>query len=311
MFVATVPDKIHGAGVIAYPNFMEDTAQKMGGDFFVLPSNIHEVLLVKDNGQMIAKELENMVKEVNATQVEPADHVYHYNSQNHIFELTDKYEERQREAEYDAVDKDSVLGDLKEKKQEIAKKDPARFNKALFIQDRNPGVPGVMYKVAPETEEKRKSLKNARELWIATVDVTGKPLYEIYTGNELSVNEFDLDHFVPRSYVSNDELWNLTPMAKQLNSSKNNKLPERRYIKDFVEYNYYLYSLIFANNNKDQAAILKHYFDRCENQHLNAIWAAEKLYIPGNTKEQFGNILEENLSLVYDSAKLQEYEECK
>lgn len=184
-----------------------------------------------------------------------------------------------------------------------------RFNKALFIQDRNPGVPGVMYKVAPETEEKRKSLKNVRELWIATVDVTGKPLYEIYTGNELSINEFDLDHFVPRSYVSNDEVWNLTPMAKQLNSSKNNKLPERRYIKDFVEYNYYLYSLIFANNNKDQAAILKHYFDRCENQHLNAIWAAEKLYIPGNTKEQFVNILGENLGLVYDSAKLQEYEE--
>lgn len=184
-----------------------------------------------------------------------------------------------------------------------------RFNKALFIQDRNPGVPGVMYKVAPETEEKRKSLKNARELWIATVDVTGKPLYEIYTGNELSIDEFDLDHFVPRSYVSNDELWNLTPMSKKLNSSKNNKLPERRYIKDFVEYNYYLYSLIFANNNKDQAAILKHYFDRCENQHLNAIWAAEKLYIPGNTKEQFRNILKENLSLVYDSAKLQEYEE--
>lgn len=172
-----------------------------------------------------------------------------------------------------------------------------RFNKALFIQDRNPGVPGVMYKVAPETEEKRKSLKNARELWIATVDVTGRPLYEIYTGNELSIDEFDLDHFVPRSYVSNDELWNLTPMAKKLNSSKNNKLPKRRYIKDFVEYNYYLYSLIFANGNKDQAAILKQYFDRCENQHLNAIWATEKLYIPGNTKEQFGNILEENLSL--------------
>ena len=129
-FVATVPDKIHGAGVIAYPNFMEDAAQKMGGDFFVLPSSIHEVLLVKDNGQMTAKELENMVKEVNATQVEPADqltdHVYHYDSQNHIFELADKYEERQREAEHDAPDKDSVLGDLKEKKQEIAKKDPAK-----------------------------------------------------------------------------------------------------------------------------------------------------------------------------------------
>ena len=53
----------------------------------------------------ITKKLENMVKEVNATQVEPADqltdHAYHYDSQNHIFELADKYEERQREADYD------------------------------------------------------------------------------------------------------------------------------------------------------------------------------------------------------------------
>ncbi len=131
MFVATVPDKTHGAGVIAYPNFMEDAAQKMGGDFFVLPSSIHEVLLVKDNGQMTAKELENMVKEVNATQVEPADqltdHVYHYDSQNHIFEMADRYEQRQHEAEHDITDdKDSILVDLKEKKQEIAKKDSVK-----------------------------------------------------------------------------------------------------------------------------------------------------------------------------------------
>lgn len=183
-----------------------------------------------------------------------------------------------------------------------------RFNKARFIQDRNPGVPGVMYKVAPEMEERHKSLKNARELWIATVELTGRPLYEIYTGNELSIGEFDLDHFVPRSYVSNDELWNLTPMNKSLNSSKNNRLPERRFLRAFVEYNYYLYSLIFDNKNDEQARVLKSYYDKCENQHLNAIWATEKLYVPGNTKEVFVNILEENLGLVYDSARLQEYE---
>ncbi len=33
-----------------------------------------------------------------------------------------------------------------------------RYNKALFIQDRNPGVPGVMYKIAPELETNRKSI---------------------------------------------------------------------------------------------------------------------------------------------------------
>ena len=80
---------------------------------------------------MTAKELENMVKEVNATQVEPedqlTDHVYHYDSKNHIFEMADKFEERQREAEHEApADKDSVLDDLKEKKQEIAKKTPVK-----------------------------------------------------------------------------------------------------------------------------------------------------------------------------------------
>lgn len=71
-----------------------------------------------------------MVKEVNATQVEHADqlmdHVYHYDSKNHLFESADKYQEGMKEAEYEAVDdKDSVLEDLKEKKQ-IAKKKPAK-----------------------------------------------------------------------------------------------------------------------------------------------------------------------------------------
>ena len=134
MFVASVPDKIRGAGVIAYPNFMEDAAEKMGGDFFVLPSSIHEVLLVRDNGTMTSKELENMVKEVNATQVEPedrlTDHVYHYDSKNHIFEMADKFEQRQQEEEHEASaenpEKGSVLDDLKEKKQEVAKKEPAK-----------------------------------------------------------------------------------------------------------------------------------------------------------------------------------------
>lgn len=45
---------------------------------------------------------------------------------NQLLEQYGITKERQREAEYDAVDKDSVLGDLKEKKQEIAKKDPAK-----------------------------------------------------------------------------------------------------------------------------------------------------------------------------------------
>ena len=38
--------------------------------------------------------------------------------------------------------------------------------------------------------------------------------------------EYDLDHFIPWSFVSHDLLWNLMPADSSINSSKNNKLPD-------------------------------------------------------------------------------------
>ena len=127
MFVATVPDKVHGAGVLAYQDFMDQAAERVGGDFFILPSSIHEILIVPDNGQMDLKTLEDMVKDVNATQVAPADKltdsVYHYDSKAKIFELGEKFVERQNQREETAEkeEKKSVLGELKAKKEEVAK----------------------------------------------------------------------------------------------------------------------------------------------------------------------------------------------
>ena len=142
MFVASVSDNIHGAGVIAYPNFFEDAAEKLGGDFYVLPSSIHEVLLVRDNGEMTAKDLEAMVREVNATQVAPeeqlTDHVYHYDSKEHIFEMADKFEERQADRDVDERDSDkgSLLDDLKAKKEEVAKEAPEKHAKDVVKNSR-------------------------------------------------------------------------------------------------------------------------------------------------------------------------------
>ncbi len=99
MFVASVSDMIHGAAVIAYPGFMEEASKRIGGgDFYILPSSIHEVLIVPDNGKMSLNELEVMVRDVNATQVAPgerlSDNVYHYDSQEKLFELGEKFERR-------------------------------------------------------------------------------------------------------------------------------------------------------------------------------------------------------------------------
>jgi len=52
IFVASVPDKVHGAGVLAYKDFMDQAAERAGGDFYILPSSIHEILIVPDNGKM-------------------------------------------------------------------------------------------------------------------------------------------------------------------------------------------------------------------------------------------------------------------
>lgn len=129
MFVASVPDNIHGAGIIAYQDFMDQVAERVGGDFYILPSSIHELLIVPDNGQMGIKELEAMVKEVNATQVAPedklTDSVYHYDSQEKIFEIGVKFAERQSDKEVSieatVSEKSSVLDGLKAKKDEIDK----------------------------------------------------------------------------------------------------------------------------------------------------------------------------------------------
>lgn len=49
---------------------------------------------------------------------------------------------------------------------------------------------------------------------------------EIYGGNILTEKDISIDHFVPWSYVAHDEMWNLNPTTKSINSSKSNNLPD-------------------------------------------------------------------------------------
>jgi hypothetical protein len=107
LFVASVEGETHGAGCIAYQNFMEKASEKVGGSFFILPSSIHECLLIPDDGQFTVDTLESMVREVNATTVSPEDQltdsVYHYDSENKIFELAEKYIARISDASEEKV----------------------------------------------------------------------------------------------------------------------------------------------------------------------------------------------------------------
>ena len=106
-FVVTNTERIDGAGVIFYPEFMDNMGELLGNDFFILPSSIHEMLVLPDDGQVDAEMLRDMVKEVNATQVAPAERltndVYHFDTKDHVFEKADRFTERQKEKEAQAA----------------------------------------------------------------------------------------------------------------------------------------------------------------------------------------------------------------
>lgn len=85
MYVLTNSNKNLGACCILYEQLLSDFAKALGKSFFLLPSSIHEMILLPDTGRMLVEELLSMVKEVNATQVEPeeilSDHVYYYSKE--------------------------------------------------------------------------------------------------------------------------------------------------------------------------------------------------------------------------------------
>lgn len=91
MFVATNKKKLNGAGVILYDGLLAKFAEKVGGDFYILPSSIHETILLPAIGDMDAEYLIRMVREVNATEVSPeevlSDNVYMYHADEDFVEM--------------------------------------------------------------------------------------------------------------------------------------------------------------------------------------------------------------------------------
>ena len=87
MFVLSNEAKINGFSVFLCPDVMDDVAEKVGKDFYVLPSSVHEGLVIPRNPGIELDSLLSMVKEVNATQVSleerVSDHVYYYDYDEH------------------------------------------------------------------------------------------------------------------------------------------------------------------------------------------------------------------------------------
>ena len=130
IYVATNSQKLMGASVMNYPSFMEESAEKLGGDFFIIPSSVHELLFLPAKDGHDVEQLKSMVKEVNDSQVSPKDRlsyqVYYYSKDEKTIELAEKAVQKKLQKEKKSPEKNqSVLAKLEGKKQEVAKNPPA------------------------------------------------------------------------------------------------------------------------------------------------------------------------------------------
>ena len=84
MYVLTNMTSCNGAGAMFCGELLEKIQTKLDSDYFLLPSSIHEVIIVPDEGGYDRSELDEMVKTINATEVNPndrlADHAFYYSS---------------------------------------------------------------------------------------------------------------------------------------------------------------------------------------------------------------------------------------
>lgn len=169
-----------------------------------------------------------------------------------------------------------------------------------FLQKRNPNVPAIAFKIEVP---KSRNLTRATTLWKEII--MSKNINDIYTGMDFTKENYDklgglsIDHFIPWSFVLHDEMWNLTPTFKNINSSKSDNLPSyQEYIDKFCSVQYEAFSYL-CDKKKDKD--LECYIDvmRLENPFE---------FLKYKSREEFNDKLKQTISPIYQIALNQGFE---
>lgn len=82
IYVLSNSDRVFGAAALLYAGALKKLTKRLNKNLIILPSSVHEVLLVPDDGVTKKDFFKNMVKEVNDSQVDPEErlsyNVYYY-----------------------------------------------------------------------------------------------------------------------------------------------------------------------------------------------------------------------------------------
>lgn len=93
-------EKYGGATYMTDPEILSKASECLGGSYAILPSSLHELILIPEVDSMSFTELQQMVSEINKTQVEPQERlsntVYRYDAESRIVEIAASEPQRQR-----------------------------------------------------------------------------------------------------------------------------------------------------------------------------------------------------------------------
>lgn len=73
MYVLSNRTGIYGATCMLYPDLIRNLAGVLGGSMYIIPSSVHELLLLPADGKDEAGEIKGMIREINDTQVKPEE----------------------------------------------------------------------------------------------------------------------------------------------------------------------------------------------------------------------------------------------
>jgi len=170
----------------------------------------------------------------------------------------------------------------------------AYYKLVCFLQKRNPNTPGIAMKLeAP----KKRNLTAQTAIWKEIIE--RKHIVDIYTDKEFIDENYkiygglSLDHFIPWSFVLHDQMWNLVPTFKNINSKKSdNLLDYDAYIDKFCNIQYEAFEFVVKENKKNQVE---------EYREMLKI-ANPKEFLEKESKEVFFKMIKKEIYPVYNIA---------
>ena len=83
LFILSNEMGFYGASAILYPRMPKKIYEALGGNYFLLPSSVHEFLAVRENHDVSPEHLKQIVRDVNKNHIAPeeylSDEIYYFN----------------------------------------------------------------------------------------------------------------------------------------------------------------------------------------------------------------------------------------